>query len=390
MTGRAAQRGDTLVVSAELVAVESDSQLWGNQYSRSVSDIFVVQEDIALAIAEHLRQRLSKEQEEKVTQRHTENTEAYQLYLRGRYRWNRRTQEDMKQALAHFKQAIALDPGFAIAWAGVADCYATGSGAYLGIDASEAHSKTRAAALKALELDDTLAEAHITLGDSLYIGDWDWVGSEREFLLGLDLKPDYATGHQWYSEFLSAMGRHEEAIAEAKKAYELDPLSIIAPVSIALAYKRARDFDEAITWYEKVLALSPELKRHFLEFGFCYFAKGDEQRAVQKWQEWYSWREEEALADRLGEAYTREGMNGVWRFWLDRSVEEPTSMLESFSSAQLGEHDRAFRSLELAIDQKQFWVVGMQGRAALDPLQSDPRFTELLQKLNLPEGVQRN
>ena len=390
VTGRAAQRGETLVVSAELVAVESDSQLWGSQYSRSVSDIFVVQEDIALAIAEHLRRRLSNEQEEKLTQRHTENTEAYQLYLRGRYRWNRRTQGDMKQALDHFKQAIALDSGFALAWAGVADCYATSNGAYLGMDSSEAHSKAKAAAIKALELDATLAEAHITLGDSLYIGDWDWVGAEREFLLGLDLKPDYAKGHQWYGGFLSAMGRHEEAIAEKKKAYELDPLSIIMPVSIGDAYARARNFDEAITWFEKVLAQSPELKIHFLTFGFCYLAKGDEQRAVQKWQEWYSWREKEALADRLGEAYARDGMNGVWRFWLDRSDEEPTSMLESFSSAQLGEHDRAFRSLELALDQKQAWVIFLQGFAPLDPLHSDPRFTEILQRLNLPEGVQQN
>ena len=118
----------------------------------------------------------------------------------------------------------------------------------------------------------------------------------------IDLKPDYATGHQWYSEFLSTIGRHEEAIAEAKKAYELEPLSIIMPIAIASAYERARHFDEAITWYEKALAQSPELKRYFLDFGFCYLGKGDEQRAVQKWQDWYSWQEEEALADRLGEA----------------------------------------------------------------------------------------
>jgi len=191
--------------------------------------------------------------------------------------------------------------------------------------------------------------------------------------------------HHWYSAFLSAIGRHDEAIAEAKRAYDLDPLAIFVPVAIGNNYQNARRFDEAIIWYEKALALSPERQWDRFNLGVSYLQVGSEQRAVQNWRDWYALRGKEALADRLGEAYARDEMRGIWTFWLglDRS-EDPTMKLEAFASAQFGDHDRAFRTIRLAMDRKEIWLVNLQSTALLDPLRADPRFQDLLRRVGLP------
>jgi len=226
VTGRVARRGDAFLVSAELTDVNRDSQLWGESYSKKLADIQNVQEEISRSIADNLRIELSGKEKQEIAKRDTQNPEAYQLYLRGRYFWNQRTPDGVRKGLEYFEQAIQKDPNYALAYAGVADSYAVVGGSYLNLDDKESRPKAREAALKALELDDSLAEAHTNLADTYLYFDWDFAKSDEEFRKAIALNPNYPTAHQWYAECLYATGRFDEAIAEAKRALELDPNSV--------------------------------------------------------------------------------------------------------------------------------------------------------------------
>ena len=227
LAGRLMQRGDTLVVQTELVDVDKGSQLWGEQYNRKLADILAVQEDISREISEKLRLRLTGEEKTRLTKRPTENMEAYDLYLQGRYYWNKRTEEGFNKAIEHFNQAIEKDPNYALAHAGLADSYIV-RGNFSLLPPKEAYGKAREAAAKALELDDSLGEAHNALAAVKENYEWDWPGAEQEYKRAIELNPGYGTAHQWYGELLSGeLGRHEEALAEIKRAQQLDPLSLV-------------------------------------------------------------------------------------------------------------------------------------------------------------------
>jgi serine/threonine-protein kinase len=245
LTGRIVQRGDALSIRAELVDARDDTHLWGEEYNRRLSDILAVQEEIARDISGKLRQRLTGEEKKRLTKRYTENAEAYALYLKGRYHWNKRTGEDIQKGIGYFQQAIEKDPTYALAYAGLADSYAI-LFQYAGLPSSETFPKAKAAALKALEMDDTLAQAHATLAETHEFFDWDFSAAEKEYRRAIELDPKYPTAHHWYSACLSRLGRHEEAIAEVERAYELDPLSPIISTSRAVALVRARQSDRAI------------------------------------------------------------------------------------------------------------------------------------------------
>ncbi len=206
VTGRVTRRGDTFVIGAELIDVSRESQLWGDQYSEKLAAILGMQEEISKAISDNLRIQLSGQEQEQLAKRDTENGEAYQLYLRGRYYWNKRTNEAVKKGLEYFQQAVDKDPGYALAYAGVADSYAVGDGSYLGLTSQEARPKAKAAAMKALEIDSSLAEAHTTLADTYQYYDWDFPKAEEEYRKAIAANPNYPTAHQWYSEFLTEMG----------------------------------------------------------------------------------------------------------------------------------------------------------------------------------------
>ena len=219
LLGRVTQRGDNLSISAELVDARNNSRIWGEQYSRKLSDILQVQEEISREISDKLRLKLTGEEQKLVAKRYTENVEAYQLYLKGRYYSNKRNEESLRRGIDYFQQAIAKDPHFALAYSGLADSYSTlGSVFVSAMPPREAMVNMKSVAQKALELDDTLAEAHTSLADAKFRGDWDWSGAEREFKRALELNPNYAEGHQWYAQYLVAMGRFEESIAEGKRA----------------------------------------------------------------------------------------------------------------------------------------------------------------------------
>ncbi len=245
LTGRITQRADNLSISAELVDAREDRQLWGEQYNRKLADLLAVQDDISREISERLRLRLTGEEKTRVAKRPTENIEAYQLYLKGRYYWNKRTEEGFHKAIEYFSEAAEKDRNYALAHAGLADSYIL-LGEYNVLPAKEAYAKAREAAAKALELDDTLAEAHNALATVKGDYDWDWPGAEREFRRAIELNPGYATTHQWYGELLSELGRHEEAVAEIKRAQELDPLSLIINTVAGTILGRAGQLELAI------------------------------------------------------------------------------------------------------------------------------------------------
>ena len=246
---------DRIRVDVQLINAQTDSHLWAETYDRKFTDVFLVEADIAKAITDSLKAKLTRSERQAIAVRPTANPEAYELYLKGRFLWNKRTGADMRKAIDYFNHAIAKDPNYALAYAGLADCYDL-LHEYSDLSPKESYPKAKAAAIKALELDDTLGEAHTSLAYSLVNYDWDWRGAEKEYQRAIQLNPNYATAHQWYAECLSMLGRHTEAIAEIKRAQELDPLSLIINQGVGGKYtsmhagmmKRWRNFGERLSY----------------------------------------------------------------------------------------------------------------------------------------------
>ena len=245
LTGRVLQRSDRLVIKTELVDTSDGAQLWGEQYNRPLADIFSMEEEIAREISEKLRLKLSGEQKKRLTKRHTENTRAYHLYLKGRYYWNKRTEDGIKKGIEHFHEAITADPNYALAYAGLADCYVLLAG-YSSHLPEEVFPVAKAAALKALKLDEALAEAHTSLAAVRAWYDWDWAGAELRYKRAIEINPGYATAYVWYALNLATVGRLDEALLTVKRAEELDPLSLIISLNVARILYFARRYDEAI------------------------------------------------------------------------------------------------------------------------------------------------
>ena len=226
VSGKVSQRGDSLSIQADLMDVETGAQIWGNHYDRKIADIQSVQEEIAREISEKLRLRLTGEEKEQLGKRYTANTDAYQLYLKGRYAWEKRTESGLTQSVEYFQQAIEKDPGYALAYAGLADSYAVLS-SYSIMSPADSFPRARAAARKALEIDDGLAQAHANLGIGFGEYDRDWSSAESEYKKAIALDPNYATAHHWYGLLLTALGRSDEALAELRRAAEIDPFSVV-------------------------------------------------------------------------------------------------------------------------------------------------------------------
>ncbi len=244
LTGRLIQTGDELLISVNLEDVQNSRQLWGEQYNRKLSNLVSVQQEIAGDIYGRLRPRLAGEEKKLLAKRPTENVEAYQLYLQGLFYWNKWTQADFKKAADYFTQAVQKDPRYALSYAGLADTYSLlGDAGYL--PPSEAWPKAKAAAMQALDIDDTLAEAHTSLGLVKEHFEWDWAGAEQEFKRAIELNPNSATAHHWFGAYLANMGRSEEGLGETKKAQELDPLSLIINTSLGWQLYVARHNDQA-------------------------------------------------------------------------------------------------------------------------------------------------
>src|SRR5712691_10965772 len=267
--GRVMQRGDNLDISAELVDARDNSHIWGQQYSRKSSDIFALQGELAKEITGMLRMRLTGEDEERMAKSYTVNPEAYQDYLKGRFWWNKRSEDGADKGIEYFQQAIAKDSTYALAYDGLADGYNI-LGNYGYVPPKEAYPKAKEAALKALQIDDTLAEAHTSLAFVKTDYDWDWSGAEKEFQRAIELNPNYAYAHALHGYHLFRMGRFEDAIAENKRALELDPLSLVANRILGQAFYYARKYDQAIEQLRKTLELDPNFTLAHMFLGMAY------------------------------------------------------------------------------------------------------------------------
>jgi TolB-like protein/DNA-binding winged helix-turn-helix (wHTH) protein/Tfp pilus assembly protein PilF len=285
LSGRLVQRGDIVAVQAELVDVANGSQLWGGQYNRKAMDVFALQEDLSKEISGKLRLRLTGEEKQRLTKRYTENTEAYQLYLKGRYFWNKWTPEGFHKATEYFQQAIEKDPAYALAHIGLADTYT--SLAYVGeLPPREAVPKAKAAALKALEIDSRLAEAHVSLGFASFTYDWDWLAAGKHFERALALNPAYPIAHQWYPFYLDALGQSDQALAEGKRGLDLDPASPAMSQAMALHLYYGRRFDEAIEQFRKTAEMDPSHPVAYMGLGLAYAAKGMYREALPEFEKY--------------------------------------------------------------------------------------------------------
>jgi len=390
LTGRLVQRGDTLSIQTELVDVTEQSTLWGEQYNRKLADLLVVQEEISREISSKLRLKLSGEERKQLARRYTENTEAYQLYLKGRYHWNKRTAEDLKKGVDYFRQAIDIDPNYALAYAGLADSYNV-LPIWTPIQTKEAYPKAKWAALKALEIDDTLAEARISLAYTLFRYDWDWQGAEREFKRGIELKSNYATAHQWYSFYLSAMGRVEEAIVEIKRAQDLEPLSLFINSDVGSAFYRAGQYDQAIAQLRKTIELDPTFGYAHYNLGVVYEKKGMYDAAIDEMRNAVELSKSapDLILASLGHSYAVAGKRAEALDVLDQMKEKAkrehvSAYFIALIYTGLRDEDQAFVWFDKACQDREYFMPRLNDDLRLDAIRSDPRFAELMRCVGLP------
>lgn len=378
LTGRVAQRGEDLLVSVELVDAQDNRHLWGEQYNRKLTDLFTTQEAIAREISERLRLSLSGEEKQRLAKRYTNSPEAYQFYLKGRYHWGKLTPDDMPKGIEYFQQAIDQDPRYGLAYAGLADCYA-----YFG-NAAEA----KKAATKALELDETLGEAHAALGFFKFLYDWDFPGAEKEFKRALELNPNFAVAHHQYAIYLANMGRHDESIREAKRAQELDPLSLMMSLTPGLAFYLARKYDQAIEEEQKVIEMDANFIAAHTNLGLAYEQQGLHEQAIAEYQKVSNLIGDNPTAKILiAHVETARGRRSEAEKVLHELLRQPDPAPYSYFIATLytglGNKERAFEWLNKAYEKHDGQMVMLKVDPNLDSLRADPRFDDLLRRIGL-------
>jgi tetratricopeptide (TPR) repeat protein len=372
-----------------LIQAEQERHLWAESYERDLRDILALQSEVAQAIASEIKIKVTPQEQTRLASVRPVNPEAYEAYLRGRYFWNRRTEEALKKGIEFFGQALEKDPAYALAYVGSADCYCV-LGDYSFLSPREAFPKAKAAATKALELDETSAEAHTSLALIKDRYEWDWPGAEREFKRAIELNPNYATAHHWYSNYLEDMGRHDEAIAEIKRAQQLDPLSLIINAVVGLRFRSARRYDEAVEQLRKTLEMDPNFAMaHFL-LGGAYKEKGQYESAIAEYQKGRSASGGSGyLLAALGRAYAAAGKRREALKILGelKELSKRRYVSASFVASiyvALGEKDQALEWLEKGYRDRDAAMVGLNWVPTFDPLRSDPRFQDLLRRMNFP------
>ncbi|MGH9936981.1 MAG: winged helix-turn-helix domain-containing protein [Blastocatellia bacterium] len=389
LTGRVLLRGDTMIVQADLVNVADGAQLWGQQYTRKLSDIFALQAEIATDIAEEMQSKLTGEEKRLLAKRYTNDTEAYQLYQTGRFYWNKRTEDGFKKAIDHFRQATQRDPHYALAHAGLADAY-IGLAFYNYLPPKEAMPQAKASALEALKFDDTLAEAHASLAHVKVNYDWDWTGAENEFKRAIALNPRYATARQWYAiHYLTPKGRLEEALAEMSLARDIDPVSLVMNSFMGATLYFAGRSDQAVEQCVKAVDLDPNfgVARWRLGLVLAQEARFDEAITELSRADALSGGSPFMKAA-LGYAYAVSGRKGEAVKILAELQKRAERSYVSASEiaaiyAGLGERDRAIAWLEKAAEERAFHLVYLNVRPEFAPLRSDPRFADLLRRVGL-------
>ena len=387
LTGRLVHHGDQVAINTELVEVRDNRQIWGGQYNPKVSDTLAIQEQISREISDKLRLRLTGEDKQRMTRGATEDRAAYQLYLQGRYQWNKQTLEGLQESIDYFQQAVQKDPKYALAYAGQADSYAQLSDFNV-LPTREVLPKVKSAAAKSLELDEGGAEAHTSLAWAKF-HEWDWAGAEKEFKRAIELNPSYPTAHSWYGEYLMVQGRFDEALPEMSRASELNPLS--PALTLALGYRLyyARGYPAAIEQIQKTLAMDAKFVPAHVYLGRAYEQNGSYPAAIAEMRTALELSEGDTneLAA-LGHAYAVAHQTAEARKILDQLKERSQQTyvqpsLIAVIQVGLGDKNQAFDWLQKAYDDRSAGLLYLKVDPALDPVRSDPRYLDLLRRVGL-------
>ena len=379
VTGRMRRHGDIISIQADLVDLENVAQLWGQHYDHRMSDVLLVQDDISRDIFENLRLKLNVEEKKQL--------EAYRLYLKGRNAWNKRTGDALQEAIAFFNQAIEIDPNYGAAHAGLADCYNM-LVVYGRLQPKEGFPKAKEAAARALEIDESSAEAHSSMAFIKFRWDWDRAGTEREFQTAIKLKPAYAPAHQWYSSYLVAVERFDEAIAEAKRTEELEPLSFVASSHLGWIYYLSGQNDKAIEQCRKILELDPSSFPARRYLGLAYEAKGMYAEAITEFQTGVKLSGSPLMLALLGHAYAvagkkteaRQVLSDLQQLQEQRYV-SPYTVAAIY--AGLGDEEQAFKWLEKAVEERDIWLMNLKVDPVFAKLRSQRKFTDILARIRL-------
>ena len=387
LEGSVQKVNDQVRINVQLIKAANEAHLWAEVYDRKLTDIFAVESEIAKTVADTLQAKLTGSEQRVIASRPTENTEAHQLYLKGRFFWNKRTGNDLKKSIDYFQQAIAIDPNYALGYAGVADAYVFLPGYTAGAP-RDCYPKAMAAAKKALELDNTLAEAHTTLALALWYYDFDFPQANREFQRAIELNPNYATGHQQYgNNTLSALGRFDDAIAEGKRAVELDPLSLVINADLGMNYHYARRYDEAIAQLRKTLEMDPGYYYAHVDLGQVFAAKRTFDQAISEYQKARALNDDPFVLGLLGHAYASSGNKREALKILEQLKEISRRRYVSMYSfaivyLALGDKQEALRWLEQCYQDRAGADIGwIRVDALVDPLRGDPRFEAVAEKI---------
>lgn len=388
LEGSVRRQGKNLRITAQLIDAMRDVYLWAETYRGTIEDIFEIQEKVAAEIVQTLQLRLSPDEKQILRKRFTQNTEAYQLYLQGRFFWNKRSEEGLKIAIKYFEQAIEKDPRYALAWAGIADSYSV-LGEYGNIPRRELYPKAEAAVFKALEIDDRLAEVHTSFASLLMLSKWDWVNSEKEFKLALELNPNYATAYHWYSQWLWSMGRLEESLQMISRAAELDPVSQAILKDKGLAFYYDRQYENAIEMAGKTLELDPNYAAAHRLLSLAYQGQElfDEAIAAnQNWGKLTGNKIETSVS--LAQIYAVSGQTEATRKLVEVVKQDPHLIDQAYRGlalvyAALGENDTALELLEKAYQRREESLLSLKVDPKVDRLRSHPRFIALLKKIGV-------
>lgn len=388
--GSVRKHGSNLRITSQFIDANYDTHLWAETYRGSIDDIFDIQEMVSEKIVQALKIQLTREEQAMLGKRYTDNTEAYELYLKGRHFWKQRNEESLKSAIRHFEMALEKDPDYALAWAGVADAYGL-MGEFTNISRRELFPKQMAAVNKALDIDSRLGEAHISLAISLMLNEWDWKNSEKEFQLGIELNPNYATGHHWYAELLMFVGRTEEAFREITLGVGLDPVSLGILKDKGIFYYYNRQYEPAVNMAMMTLELDPNFVPSYRLLSLAYQGMGLFDEAIAENQRWGALTGNKVKTDvALAQIYAAAGRK-----------EDAVKIIDEVESgevlggndhrgmamvyASLGENDMAIKWLEKSFDKHEESLCSLKIDPKMDPLRSDPRFSILLKKIGFED-----
>ncbi len=388
LEGSVRKSGNRLRIAVQLTSVADGRTLWSERYDREMADIFAIQDEISKTIVSTLRSTLLGDLGDPVPMRYTANLKAYNLYLKGRFWWNRRTQESLAEGIRYFEQAIAEDAGYALAYTGLADSYALQLD-YRGAPVREGLERARNEARRALELDESLAEAHTSLGWVTFIYDWDWAGAARSFERALELNPRYSVARQWHSWFLIAMGQRDAAIAEGRLAIELDPASVSIRRSMGWLHYYARQPEGALEHLRRALAMNPTAEENHRLLGLTYLQLGQHDEAAAAFKESIALSQSPALATAgLGAVAAARGRPAEARSVLRDLAEESSRHYVSPVAyatvhAALGDADATFAWIDKAYEERRGWLCYLKVEPLLDSLRGDPRFARIMERMRL-------